>query len=99
MVVPLRFRPKVVICVGEQGRAVGEQLTLLLPGLDAARRAGVALLAVTEADPGQEERIVGSWMEEALLSPHTGEAGSGAGTPLSLLMVEALRGQNPRDLP
>jgi hypothetical protein len=98
-VIPLRFRPTVVICVGEQGRAVGEQLTLLLPGLDAARRAGVALLAVTEADPEEEERIVGSWMEEALLSPHTGEAGSGAGTPLSLLMVEALRGQNPRDLP
>ncbi|HEX6122063.1 MAG TPA: hypothetical protein VFY89_02830, partial [Ktedonobacterales bacterium] len=102
-VIPLRFRPTVVICVGEQGRAVGEQLALLLPGLDAARRAGVAMLAVTEASPEEEDRVVGSWMDPAVWSGDhlhlSREVGSGVGTPLSLLMVEALRGQNPRDLP
>jgi hypothetical protein len=106
-VIPLRFRPTVVICVGEQGRAVGEQLALLLPGLDAARRAGVAMLAVNEVGAGEGDRSAGSWLELApalveeplLLSPVGGEAGRGGGTPLSLLMVEALRGQNPRDLP
>ena len=49
---PLRFRPTVVVCLGDAGREVGAQLLPLLRSLDPARRAGVAVLAVRdEASP------------------------------------------------
>src|SRR5260221_4933941 len=51
-VVPLRFRPTIVICAGEEGQAVGGQLSTLLPSPDPFRRPGVALLAV--APPGAD---------------------------------------------
>jgi len=45
---PIRFRPTIVLCVGERGREVGAQLSMLLPGLDGARQAGIALLTVDD---------------------------------------------------
>ena len=50
-VIPLHFRPTVMVCVGTEGREIGEQLVLLLPSLDPARRAGVAVLAVEDEAP------------------------------------------------
>jgi hypothetical protein len=86
--------------VGEQGRAVGEQLALLLPGLDPARQAGIALVTVDEARSDVGAGLSGSWYRP----DPAGEAPPPAfaddqGTPLSRLMVEALRGQDPRSLP
>ena len=46
---PIRFRPTIVLCVGDRGREVGAQLSMLLPGLDGARQAGIALLTVDES--------------------------------------------------
>ncbi len=45
---PIRFRPTIVLCVGDRGREVGAQLSMLLPGLDGARQAGIALLTVDD---------------------------------------------------
>jgi hypothetical protein len=89
--------------VGEQGRAVGQQLARLLPGLDAARRAGVALIAVDEGGRDDDERLLGTWLDaERMTSDETDPLDAPIlarfGTPLPLLMVEALRGQDPRDV-
>src|SRR5260221_2971886 len=48
-VVPLRFRPTIVICAGEEGQAVGGQLATLLPSLDPFCRPGLPLLALPPA--------------------------------------------------
>ncbi|MBF6590943.1 MAG: hypothetical protein IVW57_10510, partial [Ktedonobacterales bacterium] len=83
---------------------MGAQLATLLPGLDAARRAGVALLTVGETSADSDERVLGSWFDPDLGTVGRGlpeaarDERMGTGTPLSLLMVEALRGQNPRDV-
>lgn len=44
---PLRFQPTIVVCVGPPGRAVRDELALLLPSMDAHRRAGIAFLSFT----------------------------------------------------
>ena len=106
-VIPLHFRPTVVVCVGVEGREIGEQLALLLPSLDPARRAGVAVLAVDEEAFDARGRLVGRWFDPdlAAVMEHTfgGPPSSGTTltpftplTPLPLLMVEALRGQDAR---
>src|SRR5258708_18777378 len=55
-VVPLRFRPTIVICAGEEGQAVGGQLATLLPSLDPLRPPGVAPLAVAPARADRAHR-------------------------------------------
>jgi hypothetical protein len=106
-VIPLHFRPTVVVCVGVEGREIGEQLALLLPSLDPARRAGVAVLAVDEEAFDSQGRLVGRWFDPDLAAviEHTFGAPPSSGTPLTpftpytplpLLMVEALRGQDAR---
>ncbi len=92
-VVPLRFRPTVVLCVGDEGREVGAHLGTLLAGLDAPRRAGVALLAVRE----ERGQLAGGWFEPGAEAV-TGYAPAGEvgpTIPVELLTVEALRGQGP----
>jgi len=109
-VVPLRFRPTIVICAGEEGRAVGGQLATLLPSLDAFRRPGVALLSVAHAGADSADSAdgpTGRWLDaDALeIAPSGARPGGGApareepaegGVPLTTLIVEALRGEDPR---
>jgi hypothetical protein len=101
-VIPLHFRPTVVVCVGTLGREIGEQLALLLPSLDPARRAGVAVLAVDEGVVDAQGHLLGHWFEPDLAAviEHSAFAGapssSAPPTPLPLLMVDALRGQDAR---
>src|SRR5258708_3416095 len=112
-VVPLRFRPTIVICAGEEGRAVGGQLATLLPSLDPFRRPGVALLAVAPAgadgadSPDTADGPIGRWLDADGLeiAPSSARPGGGAlereepaegGVPLTTLIVEALRGEDPR---
>jgi hypothetical protein len=100
-VTPLRFRPTVVVCLGEEGQAVGSQLAVLLPNLDPARRAGVALLAVNEGTIDSHGHPVGRWFDPGL-GAVTGEVSytdEPETTPLPTLVVEALRGQDPRQVP
>jgi hypothetical protein len=101
-VIPLHFRPTVVVCVGTLGREIGEQLALLLPSLDPARRAGVAVLAVDESVVDAQGHLLGHWFEPDLAAviEHSAFAGapssSAPPTPLPLLIVDALRGQDAR---
>jgi hypothetical protein len=97
--IPRRFRPTVVLCLGEEGKAVGAQLSLLLPALDTARRSGVALLAADVDAQGNTHAGV--------FDPGVAFAAHAAGAvrlalppirdpqPLSLAIVEALRGEDP----
>ncbi|HEX6796843.1 MAG TPA: hypothetical protein VF116_03900 [Ktedonobacterales bacterium] len=88
---PLRFRPTVVVCLGDAGREVGTQLLPLLRSLDPARRAGVAVLAVRDEASGA---LAGDWLDAL----DGFEAPDGDGTPgvdLEALVVEAFRGQEP----
>jgi hypothetical protein len=102
---PLRFRPTVVVSLGEAGHEVGTQLLPLLRGLDPARRAGVAVLAVRDfavsprmseagAHPVANRELTGDWLD----TPDGFEAADDGGTSnvgLAALIVEALRGQEP----
>jgi len=97
--IPRRFRPTVVLCLGEEGKAVGAQLALLLPALDTARRSGVALL--TAASDAQGNTHAG------VFNPGMAFAAQATGAnrlafppirdprPLPLAVVEALRGEDP----
>ena len=89
---PLRFRPTVVVCLGDAGREVGAQLLPLLRSLDPARRTGVAALAVRYAETGA---LAGDWLD----GPDGLEAAAGdlgtSGVGLEALVVEAFRGQEP----
>ena len=101
-VIPLHFRPTVVVCVGTAGTEIGEQLAVMLPSLDPARRAGVAVLAVEDSSLDGGGRPLGHWFDPDLAAviEHAEFAGDPAlsvpPTPLPLLMVEALRGQDSR---
>ena len=104
-VIPLHFRPTVIVCVGTAGREIGEQLVVLLPSLDPARRAGVAVLGVDDSSLDTAGRPLGHWFDPDLAAviEHSAFAGapssSAPPTPLPLLMVEALRGQDSRVVP
>ncbi|MGO8948648.1 MAG: hypothetical protein ACLQUY_13495 [Ktedonobacterales bacterium] len=104
-VIPQHFRPTAVVCVGTAGREIGEQLVVLLPSLDPARRAGVAVLAVEDGALDSGGRPIGHWFDPDLAAviEHSAFAGapslSAPPTPLPLLMVEALRGQDVRAVP
>ena len=101
-VIPLHFRPTVIVCVGTEGREIGEQLVLLLPSLDPARRAGVAVVAVEDDAFDTNGRLVGRWFDPdpAAVIEHTAlsdpSVSASPPTPLPLLVVEALRGQDAR---
>jgi hypothetical protein len=85
-VIPRRFRPVVVLCVGDEGRAIGAQLSVLLASeMDAARRACVALLSVDAASDGT---LTGGWLDSGASPAHTPH-------PLPRAVVEALRGEAP----
>ncbi len=64
--VGVQFRPTIVLCLGAEGRAVGEWLVSLLPSLDAPLRAGVALLAASEpvgvTEP--DAPLMSAWLAE-----------------------------------
>lgn len=96
---PIRFRPTIVLCVGDRGREVGMQLSMLLPGLDSARQAGIVLLSVDDArdDDGV---LVGAWYDPGLSAIASSPGPLPDDTPVSLdrrplptLMIEGLRGQ------
>ena len=96
---PIRFRPTIVLCVGERGREVGAQLSTLLPGLDDARQAGVALLAVDDLRD-DEGTLLGSWYDPGLsavasqIGPMPDDTPvSISRSPLPTLVIEGLRGQ------
>lgn len=98
--IPRRFRPTVVLCLGEEGKAVGAQLALLLPALDSARRSGVALLAADFAADGSAHAGVFDPGVAFAAQPATGAARPAFPTirdprPLPLVVVEALRGEDP----
>ena len=101
-VVPLHFRPTVIVCVGTEGREIGEQLVLLLPSLDPARRAGVAVLAVEDEAFDSNGQLVGRWFDPdpVAVIEHTTlrnpSLSASPSTSLPLLVVEALRGQDAR---
>ncbi|MFI5271781.1 MAG: hypothetical protein ACHQ4H_01955 [Ktedonobacterales bacterium] len=92
-VTPLRFRPTVVVCVGEPGREVGAQLLPLLRSVDPARREGIAVMAAGD-DTGA---LAGDWLDAADRSGAPDDAFADAAAqraiPLELLVVEAFRGQ------
>src|SRR5262249_45746683 len=114
-VIPLRFRPTVVVCVGDEGRAVGAQLATLLPSLDTFRRPGIALLAVGDEDANGDDngaRAVtgGHWLDADVLDIAPGldtraggrlegERPGAASVPLTTLLVQALRGEDPQRVP
>ena len=94
--IPRRFRPTVVLCLGEEGKAVGAQLALLLSALDGARRAGVALLAAdVTADGGMHAGIFDPGALAAVGAARLALPPIRAPRPLSLALVEALRGDDP----
>lgn len=97
---PIRFRPTIVLCVGDRGREVGAQLSTLLPGLDDARQAGIALLAVddTRNDDGT---LLGVWYDPGLSAVASQPGPLPDDTPISMdrrplptLVTEGLRGQH-----
>jgi hypothetical protein len=97
-VIPRRFRPAIVLCVGEEGRAVGVQLAVLLASeMDAARRACVALVSV-EADA--DGTLTGGWFdpgESSILGHAPWTAYPTTPRPLARAIVEAMRGEEPAE--
>jgi len=101
----LRFRPAVVVCVGEQGRAVGAQLATLLSewaDADDPRRAGVALLEVDQRRGASAagkagdvaSGLAGGWMDARLdAEGFFGGPRQAGDVPLRRLIVESLRGR------
>ena len=96
---PIRFRPTIVLCVGDRGREVGAQLSTLLPGLDEARQAGIALLAVDDLRD-DEGALLGSWYDPGLSAVASQLGPLPDDTPISInrsplptLVIEGLRGQ------
>ncbi|HEU5349567.1 MAG TPA: hypothetical protein VFU63_13230 [Ktedonobacterales bacterium] len=96
---PIRFRPTVILCVGDRGRAVGAQLSMLLPGLDTARQAGIALLSVDDLR-GDDGALLGTWYEPGLSAVASQPGPLPDDTPVSIerrplptLVIEGLRGQ------
>ncbi|HEX6543520.1 MAG TPA: hypothetical protein VF040_17310, partial [Ktedonobacterales bacterium] len=97
---PIRFRPTIVLCVGDRGREVGAQLSMLLPGLDEARRAGIALLTVDDLR-GDDGALLGTWYDPGLSAVASQPGPLPDDTPVSLdrrplprLVIEGLRGQH-----
>jgi hypothetical protein len=98
---PIRFRPAIVLCVGDRGREVGAQLATLLPGLDDARRAGIALLSVDDVRDDESNILLGSWYDPGLSAVASQPGPLPDDTPISLdrrplptLIIEGLRGQH-----
>src|SRR5690348_6673708 len=96
---PIRFRPTIVLCVGERGREVGAQLSMLLPGLDSARQAGIALLTVDE-ERSDDGALLGAWYDPGLSAVASQPGPLPDDTPISVirsplptLVIEGLRGQ------
>ncbi|MGE5335042.1 MAG: hypothetical protein ACM3N4_10115 [Nitrososphaerota archaeon] len=97
---PIRFRPTIVLCVGDRGREVGAQLSMLLPGLDAARQAGIALLSVDDLRD-DEGALLGTWYDPGLSAVASQPGPLPDDTPVSIdrrplptLVTEGLRGQH-----
>jgi len=97
---PIRFRPTIVLCVGERGREVGAQLSMLLPGLDGARQAGIALLTVDE-ERSDDGALLGAWYDPGLSAVASQPGPLPDDTPISMdrrplptLVTEGLRGQH-----
>ncbi len=95
-VIPRRFRPAVVLCAGEEGRAIGAQLAVLLSSeMDAARSACVALVSV---EAGTDGALTGGWLDAddlSVLSHLPRRASRTSAHPLARAIVEALRGEEP----
>ncbi len=97
---PIRFRPTIVLCVGDRGREVGAQLSTLLPGLDGARQAGIALLAVDDLRD-DDNTLLGTWYDPGLSAVASQPGPLPDDTPVSIdrrplptLVIEGLRGQH-----
>ncbi|HEX8995460.1 MAG TPA: hypothetical protein VF812_05480 [Ktedonobacterales bacterium] len=102
----IQFRPTIVLCVGAEGRAVGDWLTSLLPSLDAPLREGVALLGVDRA--AEDEPLAGVWLDDSApdasadLNDETSDDES-ASEPVSPVVtlptsiIQALRGRRAPD--
>lgn len=101
----IQFRPTIVLCVGAEGRAVGEWLTTLLPSLDTPLHGGVALLGVERAAAGAP--LLGSWLDDPAPA-NDADGADGAGddsepgreppaVALPTRIIEALRGRRVSD--
>ena len=97
---PIRFRPTIVLCVGDRGREVGAQLSMLMPGLDAARQAGIALLSVDDLR-NDEGTLLGTWYDPGLSAIASQPGPLPDDTPISIdrrplptLVTEGMRGQH-----
>ncbi|HEX2348107.1 MAG TPA: hypothetical protein VHI51_06680, partial [Ktedonobacterales bacterium] len=100
----IQFRPTIVLCLGAEGRAVGDWLVSLLPSLDPPLRDAVALLGA-DAPISAGDPLTGVWLGD----PATGSAAgatddSGSfddvsqpsqplAVPLATRIIEALRGR------
>lgn len=101
----IQFRPTIVLCLGAEGRAVGDWLVSLLPSLDPPLRDAVALLGA-DAPLSDGDPLTGVWLGDP------GATGSGMGAtddsgsfddvsqpsqplavPLATRIIEALRGR------
>lgn len=91
----IQFRPTVVLCLGAEGRAVGEWLSSLLPSLDAPLREAVALLG-SDGPAAEDEPIAGYWIGDAT-AERASDDSSGEREPLldalPTRIIEALRGR------
>ena len=57
----IQFRPTIVLCLGAEGRAVGDWLAALLPSLDPPLRDAVALLGA-DAPARDGDPLMGRWL-------------------------------------
>lgn len=105
----IQFRPTIVLCLGAEGRAVGDWLASLLPSLDPPLRDAVALLGA-DAPVSDGEPLAGVWLgDDASASgasgPSTADATDSSislddsqpsrplAVPLATRIIEALRGR------
>ncbi len=104
----IQFRPTIVLCVGAEGRAVGDWLISLLPSLDPPLREGIALLCA-DAPASDGAPLSGSWLDDtpaaAEPDPEPTDGGDDDSTPagepptleLPTRVIEALRGRRADD--
>src|SRR6185312_8151172 len=100
----IQFRPTIVLCVGAEGRAVGDWLISLLPSLDPPLREGIALLC-TDAPASDDAPLSGSWLDDAPAAAEPADGADDDSTPdaeppalaLPTRIIEALRGRRADD--
>src|SRR6478736_2357752 len=100
----IQFRPTIVLCLGAEGRAVGDWLVSLLPSLDPPLRDAVALLGA-DAPLSDGDPLTGVWLGDPAAAGSAARATDDSGSfedvsqpsqplavPLATRIIEALRG-------